>query len=100
MASVVEGDFEWDAAKAASNLTKHGVSFFEAATVFADPFAVYLDDGSGAGCWSSSERPSGSAFCTWFTFNGASEIESSAPALPTLERERSMKPKVSHEPSI
>jgi uncharacterized protein len=23
--------------------------FFEAATVFADPFAVYLDDGSGAG---------------------------------------------------
>ena len=49
MATVVEGDFEWDSAKAASNLTKHGVSFFEAATVFADPFAVYLDDGSGAG---------------------------------------------------
>jgi hypothetical protein len=46
---VVEGDFEWDAAKAASNLTKHGVSFPEAATVFADPFAVYLDDGSGVG---------------------------------------------------
>jgi uncharacterized DUF497 family protein len=32
-----------------SNITKHGVSFFEAATVFADPFAVYLDDGSGTG---------------------------------------------------
>jgi uncharacterized protein len=49
MATVVEGDFEWDSTKAASNLLKHGVSFPEAATVFADPFAVYLDDGSGVG---------------------------------------------------
>lgn len=29
------------------NLDKHGVSFPEAATVFSDPAAVYLDDGSG-----------------------------------------------------
>lgn len=49
MATVVEGDFEWDSRKAESNLAKHGVSFYEAATVFADPFAVYLDDGSGGG---------------------------------------------------
>ena len=35
--TVVEGDFEWDSAKADSNLAKHGVSFAEAATVFADP---------------------------------------------------------------
>ena len=49
MPTVVEGDFEWDDAKAALNLKKHGVSFFEAATVFADPHAVYLDDGSGVG---------------------------------------------------
>ena len=47
--TVVEGDFEWDALKASSNLLKHGVSFPEAATVFADPMAVYLDDGSGIG---------------------------------------------------
>ncbi len=47
MATVVDGDFEWDDAKAESNLTKHGVSFAEATTVFADPYAVYLDDGSG-----------------------------------------------------
>jgi len=47
MATVVDGDFEWDDAKAASNLEKHGVSFPEAATVFADPYAVYLDDGTG-----------------------------------------------------
>jgi len=49
MPTVVEGDFEWDSVKAAANLVKHGVSFAEAATVFADPLAVYLDDGSGIG---------------------------------------------------
>ena len=46
VATVIEGDFEWDDEKALSNLDKHGVSFPEAATVFADPAAVYLDDGS------------------------------------------------------
>jgi len=49
MLTVVDGDFEWDSDKAASKLAKHGVSFSEATTVFADPFAVYLDDGSGIG---------------------------------------------------
>jgi uncharacterized DUF497 family protein len=37
-------EFEWDDAKAASNLAKHGVSFEEALTVFADPLAVIFDD--------------------------------------------------------
>lgn len=32
--------FEWDARKAAANRAKHGVSFEEAATVFADPGAL------------------------------------------------------------
>ena len=36
MATFVFGDFEWDARKAASNVRKHGVSFEEASTVFAD----------------------------------------------------------------
>lgn len=37
--------FEWDLAKAASNLRKHGVSFEEAQTVFYDEFAVqFFDD--------------------------------------------------------
>jgi hypothetical protein len=48
VATVVDGDFEWDDEKEQSNLVKHGVSFAEGATVFADPYAVYLDDGSGA----------------------------------------------------
>ena len=46
VATVIEGDFEWDEDKAASNIETHGVSFPEAATAFADPQAVYLDDGS------------------------------------------------------
>jgi uncharacterized protein len=33
--------FEWDESKAASNLSKHGVSFEEAKTVFDDP--LYVD---------------------------------------------------------
>jgi uncharacterized DUF497 family protein len=36
--------FEWDAAKAASNLAKHSVGFEEAATVFGDPLSVTIFD--------------------------------------------------------
>jgi uncharacterized protein len=36
--------FEWDAAKAAANLRKHGVSFDIALRVFADPFALTEQD--------------------------------------------------------
>jgi uncharacterized DUF497 family protein len=36
--------FEWDERKAAANLSKHGVSFDEASTVFADPLAAIFDD--------------------------------------------------------
>ncbi|WP_163560465.1 BrnT family toxin [Halomonas sp. NO4] len=35
--------FVWNAAKASSNLNKHGVSFEEAATVFDDPLLVVQD---------------------------------------------------------
>lgn len=41
----VELIFEWDANKARSNLSKHGVSFEEAKTIFNDPFLLtYPDD--------------------------------------------------------
>lgn len=36
--------FEWDAAKAAANLRKHGVGFEEAATTFADPLSLTIPD--------------------------------------------------------
>ncbi len=37
-------NFEWDLNKADSNLTKHGVSFDEAKTVFGYPLARIFDD--------------------------------------------------------
>lgn len=40
---------EWDAAKAASNFRKHGVSFEEAATALLDPLALAMEDDSTVG---------------------------------------------------
>lgn len=37
-------EFEWDESKATANLTKHGVSFEEAKTVFNNLLAVIFDD--------------------------------------------------------
>ena len=39
--------FEWDAEKAASNLSKHGVAFPEACEVFFDPFFRLVDATAG-----------------------------------------------------
>ena len=44
MPTIEVGDFEWDEAKADSNLAKHGVSFLEAITVFSDPRAIDAPD--------------------------------------------------------
>lgn len=40
--------FEWNPAKAASNLKKHGVSFEEAQSVFYDEYAVQFFDGGSS----------------------------------------------------
>ncbi len=37
-------NFQWDENKAESNLSKHGVNFEEAATVFGDPFSLTIPD--------------------------------------------------------
>jgi len=44
MAERFEFHFEWDAAKAAGNRRKHGVSFDLAATVFRDPLMISIPD--------------------------------------------------------
>ncbi len=36
--------FTWDSRKAISNVSKHGVAFEEATTVFADPLAIIVGD--------------------------------------------------------
>ena len=42
-------DFEFDPAKAAGNLRKHGVSFADAETVFMDPLALHRIDPDAEG---------------------------------------------------
>lgn len=37
-------EYEWDAKKSNANHIKHGVSFYEAATVFGDPLAITFSD--------------------------------------------------------
>lgn len=37
-------EFDWDPAKADQNVRKHGVTFEEATTVFADPLATTVTD--------------------------------------------------------
>lgn len=41
-------DFEWDPAKARSNLTKHGVSFSDVETAFYDQHAISMPDPGAA----------------------------------------------------
>jgi len=41
--------FEWDSKKAERNVAKHGVSFEEAITVFADPLARIFNDEDHSG---------------------------------------------------
>lgn len=36
--------FNWDAEKAVRNMEKYDITFDEAATVFTDRYAIYLDD--------------------------------------------------------
>jgi uncharacterized DUF497 family protein len=44
VATVLFGEaYEWNDAKAATNLAKHGVSFEEAASALEDPRAVYVE---------------------------------------------------------
>lgn len=39
-----QGLFEWDEAKAASNLKKHGISFESAAKTFGDEYGLLVED--------------------------------------------------------
>lgn len=41
--------FEWDPHKAKTNIDKHGISFEEATTVFADEQAILFDDPDHSG---------------------------------------------------
>ena len=46
---MIDDEFEWDDAKAAVNLAKHGVSFEVACSVFDDPLAIEGEDETSTG---------------------------------------------------
>lgn len=54
-------DITWDAAKAGSNIVKHGITFAQAATVMLDPLALTIFDATHS---DPEER--------WFTLGAAS----------------------------
>jgi hypothetical protein len=98
VATVIDGDFEWDDEKAQGNIAKHGVSFPEAATVLADPSAVFLDDGSNTDRMvviGTSLRDR--AFSTWFTSNAANGTASSVPNQRLVRNETSTNSESTHE---
>jgi uncharacterized DUF497 family protein len=69
-------EFDWDPAKAASNVAKHGISFEEAMTVFRDPLARSIldpDYGTGEERWVTvGQAPAGNLLLvvhTWVDIN-------------------------------
>ena len=58
----MRGSFEWDAAKAAGNVTKHGITFEEAVTSYFDPNSCFADDGASDG------------HCIWIGFSAFANL--------------------------
>ena len=68
-------EFEWDLARATSNLAKHGIDFDDAAAVFGDPRMISIVDprSDGETRYHAIER-SKVAFCLWCTPSAARGI--------------------------
>jgi uncharacterized DUF497 family protein len=83
--------YEWDAAKAAANLRKHGVDFADAATSLDDPFCLTTTDPDSNGeqrLVSIGMSLTGRVLVTIFAYRGDSvRLISSRPAT-TNERRR------------
>jgi uncharacterized DUF497 family protein len=74
--------FDWNSAKAATNLRKHGVSFEEAATVFGDPLALTFPDPDHSRHESrfiTIGRRFGNAYWSWRIRTADASSESSVP---------------------
>ena len=63
--------FEWDNNKAESNILKHGITFEEAVTVFADPYLLFTEDSKNSDIeereWAIGESENGSILVVVFT---------------------------------
>lgn len=98
VASVVEGDFEWDPDKAQWNLEKHGVSFAEAATVFADLLPSTSMTGPVPTGWSLSELRYGIVCFSSSMSSEANAIASSARDQLLVPSETFTNPETIHDP--
>jgi len=63
--------FEWDENKAKSNVVKHGITFLEAVTIFADPYLLFTEDSQHSQQeereWAVGETENGSLIVVVFT---------------------------------
>ena len=94
-------EFEWDPAKAASNIRKHGVCFGDAATVFEDNLLLSKPDDEHGGFeqrWISVGRSSSGDLIvvvhTYHEANGATVVRiiSARPATPRERRQYELRP--------
>ena len=51
MATIIVGDYEWDVAKEAANVRRHGVTFIDATRAFLDPLARDFVDATHPDRW-------------------------------------------------
>jgi uncharacterized DUF497 family protein len=82
-------EFEWDDAKAASNLKKHGIAFEDAVLVFKDSDAIELPDDRGhhdEDRWIVLGRVKDQELVVIFTFRGSKTRIISARKAETHER--------------
>jgi uncharacterized DUF497 family protein len=84
--------FEWDDNKAESNFLKHGITFEEAVTVFADPYLLFTEDSKHSEQeereWAIGEAENGSTLVVVFTMHGEQIRIISARKTTKVERKR------------
>jgi uncharacterized protein len=84
--------FEWDDNKAESNLLRHGITFEEAVTVFADPYLLLTEDSKHSEQeereWAMGEAENGSMIVVVFTMRGEQIRIMSARKATKIERKK------------
>ena len=98
--TVVHGNFEWDADKAARNIAKHGVSFEEAASAMRDPLSQDFADGLQPANLVTLAATSFGLFCTSYPPSVTDASASSAPATPRDTNDDARRSKMSRARSL
>ena len=97
MATVIEGDFEWDEEKARSNLEKHGVPSPKRPPFSLTRLPCTLTTVPGQTGWWSLEPPCATVSCTLCMSNAGDVTASSPPDLHRVSNETFTNPEVVHD---